>query len=454
MPVSARRPSARTRPRSFADDQPTLLQFVLLSMLLHVLLIVLFGNPSGGSARGKEQWWGPLDVRLWPVPRTGTGDGLVPSLQPPAPGARAPRRARAAPETPAPSTEEEAAPVPPEIALPQGEERVPEPAASAPSESAPPLAVPEEGGPPLVVPAVEPAKIERVAPPSSHELAAPIQMPARVAPIEPAAPIERVPAQPTERRLGRAVEIPRAARPAAPAPPIERAVPRPVERQLARPAELPAPAAPSAPAPALERLAPPQTPRALSPAELPRPVTPPAPATPLDRVAPPRTERAIAPPVALPALRTAPAPATSQPIPAAPAATTPAPSLESRERAAPAGTARPQAPPAAPPRSGAPSPEEEIFKPRSEGGAPAEGPRIDLDAARKKAVREIASEGRGSRGVFTSPAPPPLERKSKEAMAMEKAIKPDCRTAYANLGLLAVPVLVANAIAADGSCRW
>jgi hypothetical protein len=39
-------------------------------------------------------------------------------------------------------------------------------------------------------------------------------------------------------------------------------------------------------------------------------------------------------------------------------------------------------------------------------------------------------------------------------MAMEKALKPDCRTAYASMGLLAVPVLVASAIAADGSCRW
>jgi hypothetical protein len=133
----------------------------------------------------------------------------------------------------------------------------------------------------------------------------------------------------------------------------------------------------------------------------------------------------------------------------------PAPSLESPvERAAPAIPRRPQAPRAAPSPFGAPSPEEEIFKPRTDGGAPPGSPRIDLDAARKKAVREIASEGRGARGVFTIPPAPPLEKKSKEAMAMEKAIKPDCRNAYANLGLLAVPVLVVNAIAADGSCRW
>ncbi len=39
-------------------------------------------------------------------------------------------------------------------------------------------------------------------------------------------------------------------------------------------------------------------------------------------------------------------------------------------------------------------------------------------------------------------------------MPLEKALKPDCRTAYANMGLLAAPVLIASALAADGSCRW
>jgi hypothetical protein len=108
-----------------------------------------------------------------------------------------------------------------------------------------------------------------------------------------------------------------------------------------------------------------------------------------------------------------------------------------------------------PSRFDTPDADAEIFKPRRDiGTPPSEAPRIDLDAARKKAAREIVSEGSGSRGVFTIPLPPPPEKKSKEAMAMEKAIKPDCRTAYASMGLLAVPVLVASAIAADGSCRW
>ncbi|TMH21290.1 MAG: hypothetical protein E6H64_08520, partial [Betaproteobacteria bacterium] len=79
MLVNPQRRPARPASRSFAVDQPTLLQFVLLSMLLHVLLIVLFGNPAGGT-RGGEQWWGPLDVTLRRLsPEPGSGFRLAPS---------------------------------------------------------------------------------------------------------------------------------------------------------------------------------------------------------------------------------------------------------------------------------------------------------------------------------------------------------------------------------------
>jgi hypothetical protein len=49
--------------------------------------------------------------------------------------------------------------------------------------------------------------------------------------------------------------------------------------------------------------------------------------------------------------------------------------------------------------------------------------------------------------------PPPPDKKSKLAEGMEKAVKPDCRTAYADLGLLAVPPLVVSSIG-NGPCRW
>ncbi|TMH56277.1 MAG: hypothetical protein E6H55_17175 [Betaproteobacteria bacterium] len=336
MLVNPQRRPARPASRSFAVDQPTLLQFVLLSMLLHVLLIVLFGNPTGG-ARRNEGWPGPLDVTLRRLsPEAGPSFRLAPGT---APAQRAPLQA------------------------PRRLER----------------SAPEEIDQRLTPPAAAPAKIERVTPPQS-------------------------------------------------------------ERQLAPPVVVPNRALPAAPAAAIERVAPPQIEReVVPPVELPQRAVPAAPTAPLERVAPPQIEREVAPPVELP----------PRAVPAAPPV----------ERVAPAvAPARPQALPAAPvppSRFGAPDADEEIFKPRRDVGAtPSEAPRIDLDAARKKAAREIAREGSGSRGVFTVPSPPLPEKKSKEAIAMEKAVKPDCRTAYANIGLLAVPALVASAIAADGSCRW
>jgi hypothetical protein len=75
-----------------------------------------------------------------------------------------------------------------------------------------------------------------------------------------------------------------------------------------------------------------------------------------------------------------------------------------------------------------------------------------MDQIRQRA-REIANEGSGSRGILPLQVPLPPERKSKLSEQLEKAIKPDCRNAYADMGLLAVPALVAGAVA-DVGCRW
>jgi hypothetical protein len=79
-------------------------------------------------------------------------------------------------------------------------------------------------------------------------------------------------------------------------------------------------------------------------------------------------------------------------------------------------------------------------------------PSIDLDAARKRAG-QLAREGTGNRAVLPFPMPPVPERKTKEQIAIEKARKPDCRTAYKDLGLLAIAPLVANEFG-EGTCRW
>ena len=66
----------------------------------------------------------------------------------------------------------------------------------------------------------------------------------------------------------------------------------------------------------------------------------------------------------------------------------------------------------------------------------------------------MAREGSGQRALLPFPKLPPREeRKSKEAIAIENALKPDCRTAYSDLGLLAVAPLVLNAFG-EGTCKW
>ena len=354
-------------------------------MLLHVLLIVLFGNPPGGSARRGDGWLAPLDVTLRRL-SSGSGLKLAPDADTNAPGVSVRRRSAGAP---------------------------------AAAQALPRLnrTAPEEVDKPLTSPEVSPAEIERIAPARiERELAPALVVPPRAVPLAPAAPLERVTPPQIERDIAPPVELAPRAVPMAPAAPLERVAPPQIEREVAPPVEL--------------------APRAV----------PMAPAAPIEPVAPARIDRQLAPPVEVPTPRAVPR-------------SVPSETVSPVERTAPsAAPARPQAAPAAPlapSRIGTPDADEEIFKPRRDVVAPpSEAPRIDLDAARKKAAREIVSEGSGSRGVFSIPSPPPPEKKSKEAMAMEKAIKPDCRTAYAGLGLLAVPVLVASAISADGSCRW
>jgi hypothetical protein len=439
MLVNPQRRPARPASRSVAVDPPTLLQFVLLSMLLHVLLIVLFGNPVGGSARRSDGWWGPLDVTLRRLsPEPGSGFKLAPGAETSAPGVSLRRRSAGV----ADANRLERVPEPADASQPAQEaapaaEETAASAQPAPAQALPRLnrTAPEEVDKPLTPSVVSPAKIERIAPARiERELAPPLELPPRAVPMAPAVPLERVAPPQIERDVAPPLELPPRAVPMAPAAPLERVTPPQIERDVAPPVELP--------------------PRAV----------PMAPAAPLEPVAPARIERELAPAVEVPAARRAPAEADTQPprttpAPAAVPRSLPGATASPAERAAPpVAPARPQAQPVAPlpaSRFGTPDADEEIFKPRRDVGTPpSEAPRIDLDAARKKAAREIVREGSGSRGVFTIQSPPPPEKKSKEAMAMEKALKPDCRTAYASMGLLAVPVLVASAIAADGSCRW
>jgi hypothetical protein len=420
-PVTRLRNADRARYRTVAVDTPTLYQFVVLSMLLHLLLIVLFGNPTGG-ARREEAWWGPLDVTLRPpAPEPGPEFRLAPGMEINTPSSNLAQPAGAAtnpvPAPPRRATESAPAPAPSGETLPRLNPSAPEevnkmlsPPAESPATTEPitppvlPRALaPATQLPPPAVPALPVVPIEKaVAPRSESELAPPVELAPRPAPAAPAAPLERI-APPNERELAPAVEVPPREAPAAPATPLERLSPAPLEREVAPAVELPL-----------------------------RP-TPMVPVAPIEPLAPARIESEVAPPIQ------APTPGIERPVPPlAPSAQPAASPLQGQT----------------PQRLPGPEANEDIFKSRRDTGTPStEAPHIDLDAARKKAAREIVSEGAGSRGVFTVPSPPSVKPK-KEAMPLEKALKPDCRTAYANMGLLAAPVLIASAVAADGGCRW
>ena len=122
--------------------------------------------------------------------------------------------------------------------------------------------------------------------------------------------------------------------------------------------------------------------------------------------------------------------------------------------------------PAAAPERAAPSAEplpklrfgedpDDIFKPRTtpQTGVvppPGQAPRLNLEAAKKPGAEVGRSDGR--KGIFNIDSPPP-EPVSKLGKAIQKAAQPDCRDAYAAMGLLAVPFLLKDTIT-DTGCRW
>ena len=94
-------------------------------------------------------------------------------------------------------------------------------------------------------------------------------------------------------------------------------------------------------------------------------------------------------------------------------------------------------------------------------GAPASGstdasksaPKLDLDTLRNRA-RAIASQGSGPRTLLPFPVAPPVALKKKEQEIFDQALKrPDCKDAYAAMGLAAVVPLLRDAVTEKG-CKW
>jgi hypothetical protein len=390
---------------------PAMWRFVLLSMLLHAMLIALFGAPTGGSSEGRAMW-GSMQVELRGL--------LIEAPRPPAPALRMNEPER---ETPAPAREdrgpaEGAVPLTPPIDTPA--------AATAPSGAAiveipapfPPLldrlpsATPRlDEPPPLRVPPPTEGRVLRP-PPRERPAPAQAEVPSPL-PLAPAPHSERVLAEPPVLVAPVLQPVPVPIPEAPVAPPVEAP---PVPAPVSRPAETAPIEVQAIPVPALENLVPQR-------GEAPRSVE-------------------IAP---MPEIRVAPAPAPSLPERSAlppPAA----PEARDREsvrgpdfRSPPAGDA---SRPGAQRRPGDPSTTYD----------PTASPALDPDALRRRAG-QLAREGSGQRALLPFPMPPVPEKKSRMEQAIENARKPDCRSAYQGLGLAAVVPLIANEFG-EGSCTW
>ena len=76
-------------------------------------------------------------------------------------------------------------------------------------------------------------------------------------------------------------------------------------------------------------------------------------------------------------------------------------------------------------------------------------PRPDLKNEKERAVAGRSDTRKGVLNLF----PPPPEKESKLARDIKKAAQPDCRDAYAGMGLLAAPFLLFDTVT-DTGCRW
>ncbi len=474
-------------------------QYLLLSMLVHVFIIVAFGDTTGGLSRTLGSVGG-MTVSL---------RGFAPSASVPAasPGGLKMDAGRFLPP-PEPATQNTVAPVAQAAAPATVADQSPAPAPQSPvpeaiAETPPVLARPvEKPVSDFVVPLPAPGR-EAIAPPEPGPRPA-LVVPPKIEPLAPAKP---------DAGFAAFVDAPRIPDPVRPAPlpaPLAPINPASIDSTFAPPvvltpptmptlSTLPALAAP-APAPTLTPYRAPtlsnvpvQTPPPLETLPAPRinqtfsapvearpmaeSITTPPPLTPM---APVRMDREFAVPVEVKrADITVAPPAPLAPLPPASATNELTPYVEQRARQLPANSPAPT--PAA--ASGNVTPAVDAARLASEPSpgttsgqsAPATGdrgreallpgpsrtatpegtptPRINLDSIRDRA-REIAREGTGPRTVFPSLTAPKPPAKSTTQDIFDKALKrPDCKEVYAEMGLAAVIPLVRDAVTEKG-CKW
>lgn len=474
--IALRRPPPDTR---------QLQRCLLLAVLLHVWLVLMFGNATGSAAPGQGVW-GSLTVKL--QGRSGGDPDAPPAETAERSGGPAPREASPA----APGSRQTRQPD-----LPTPEDRSTEPPRTAT------LSLPE-GFRPIEHQDLSPPPRAEIQPLPTPDLPATAigrletQPETAVAPLAPAAGL-RSPHRATE-ALPQAAALPTTVNRLEAAPtPAATALPRPAELRVAPPQA----AAPSADLPAtVQRLEAP----AVTPTRLPRAADLRTPAPGVG--APPVPSAALPSAVQrLEAADSAPAPATALPRPAelrmaSPAAATALPSpqdlptavrrLESADAAgsdvtplrpvpnaraslpAPATSALKELAGAVPgavaapagPAQGDPHANPFAAAPKAAGGSPDAGSRLGPDLP-PPPTAAASTPGRTPlnlslpRGDMTARRgtgviemiPPPPERKSKLEQSIEEAANKDCRKAYSGAGLLAVVPLAIDAARGKG-CKW
>ena len=88
--------------------------------------------------------------------------------------------------------------------------------------------------------------------------------------------------------------------------------------------------------------------------------------------------------------------------------------------------------------------------PNNEASAPS--PSIDYAAAREIARQTARSHDTPQKTELLR-ATPPVEPETDLGRRINQAAHPDCRTRYAGAGLLAIPLLINDAVR-DGGCKW
>lgn len=415
------------------SGQPSVIQFVLLSVLLHILAILLLGDTTGNVIRGGYKTHGifsatlqarlakpganlKLDRDALSVPAPVSPRSMVapkPRITNPiSTPATVPRADHTPPPLPESPVIEPIATSPdkPPIAETSPLPLIPAAPAQTAIAETPPIIVKEAAKPDLPRPVPPPAlpRLEPLAPPSTTLVPAKIEWES----LTPPTPISRLPK----------LVSPPALRPMVPTKIVE---------------EPPLPTLQPAPPPRLQPLAPPPVLTSMEKIKIKEEMVP-LPST-LSPLPPPATLKPVSP--------IAPPPPTTTATPAMPVA----PAIVANEPSAKALST--------PTSSTAESRvESDIFQPRREAATPSAEPgatpRLDLDTMRERA-RDINREGStGRRTLLPLPITPKQQHKSKEELAFDKALKrPDCRDAYADMGLAAVIPLVKDSISGTG-CKW